>query len=193
MKVRTYLLHRSPFIISQHSHPRKGHCAAAARNRGRRSHFILTITRARRPLRAWNTTEFFAPGCPAVPQPQCVWRSKLNFPRRGQALAKNTPAVPATTANVAILCQSMLLTYPLAASAQILSVIFPRAPSSNVVHLPPVRALFQQLLAHDRTDCLGWHSWFIVPLGVPALWQRWKPCLTEFFKRTLETSLPDAK
>ena len=73
-----------------------------------RSHFIFTITCARSPLRARKTTEFL--DGPAGPQPQCVPRSKLNFRRRGQALAKNIPAVPATIANAAIVCQSMRLT-----------------------------------------------------------------------------------
>jgi hypothetical protein len=104
-------------------------------------------------LRALKTIELLDSDWEGEAQPQCVSCSKLNL-RRRIFVHKKTPAVAATTLRAAICCQSMLLTYPNAAAAQL--DVFPMAfpaflggifiPNPNLNHNPnpnPVLAILR--------------------------------------------------
>ena len=78
----------------------------------------LTMILGRSPLRALNTMDMVLPPLEWAEQPQCVSCSKLNLRRRIFAHT-NIPAVTATTPRAAIFCQSISLTYPFMAGAQL--------------------------------------------------------------------------
>jgi hypothetical protein len=74
-----------------------------------RFHFILTRTSERPPFRARNTIELWGEDKKTAAQPHCVSRAKRNLRRRNLLVASKT-AAPATIANDANCCQSMLAT-----------------------------------------------------------------------------------
>jgi hypothetical protein len=87
----------------------EGTCISAVAAAQTHSHFILTTTSGRSPLRARKTIELCGDASRIAAQPQCVSRSKLNLRRRNLLPTSNT-AAEATTISDTICCQSMLAT-----------------------------------------------------------------------------------